>query len=558
MNRFVVCGLLLAVACGGDDDGMVDAGDRDAFVGGDAGARDAGGRDSGGPRDSGVDAAPADPCDEPGASEQVSCGRCGQQIRFCTVDEVWEYGPCGEESGTCTPGDTDTMSCGNCGAQTVRCNTECEWETAGACGDEGECAPGERQRTSDGCEEGETRELLCAESCVFEESMECINDECPAPGTLETVSCGRCGTQERFCTTDRVWEYSACTDEGVCDPGTSEMVACGNCGMQVSRCNTECEWAPAGACMDEGECRPGRSRTTTTSCDPGEERRETCNDACTYEAGACMPVLDTCGDLDILFVIDDSGSMGEEITNLVAHADDFVEALDSFSVAGGGTLDWRIGVTTTGRDFTINIELLPGFPLMTLMETGPDGALLMPDDCGLRRRWIQRSDGTRESDFACLADVGTTGSGYEMPILAIDHAITDRVADGSNAGFLRSDAMLGVIVITDEDDCSLDGDEFTDTGSTICTSTSLVDVADTISALDAVKGRDRWATFSIAGPGPGVCTSSFGDAQDAIRIKDFNALARSNTDLESICVGDLRASLIEAIGHFYDVCQAGL
>ncbi|MEM9075097.1 MAG: hypothetical protein AAGE52_41755, partial [Myxococcota bacterium] len=316
MNRLLTLGwLVLALACGGDDgvggDASVDARERRDTGTEDTGTAEDAGTDTedAGAEDSGVDAAAPDPCDEPGATERVSCGQCGERVRFCTADEVWEYGPCENEVGECTPGDSDVLACGNCGSQASRCTSECMWEVAGECVDEGECSPGERQRTGDGCDAGETRELLCADSCVFEEEMACSADGCDEPGAIEEVPCGRCGTSERFCTASGVWEYGACTDEGVCDPGTSGMLECGNCGTQTARCNTECEWTASGSCTDEGECAPGSTRVTTDACVAGEERSETCNDACSYVPGMCMP--SRCRDLDILFVIDDSGSMGE-------------------------------------------------------------------------------------------------------------------------------------------------------------------------------------------------------------------------------------------------------
>src|SRR4051794_8019943 len=52
-----------------------------------------------------------------------------------------------------------------------------------------------------------------------------------------------------------------------------------------------------------------------------------------------------CTKMDVLFVIDNSGSMGEEQTNLVANFPMFISVLDQSG------LDYRVGVTTTGRDY---------------------------------------------------------------------------------------------------------------------------------------------------------------------------------------------------------------
>jgi hypothetical protein len=60
--------------------------------------------------------------------------------------------------------------------------------------------------------------------------------------------------------------------------------------------------------------------------------------------------------------------------------------------------------------------------------------------------------GTLTERFAELADVGTDGCGIEQHLEAVKRAL-----DGNpqNTGFLRPDAYLAVIVIADEDDCSL-------------------------------------------------------------------------------------------------------
>jgi hypothetical protein len=53
-----------------------------------------------------------------------------------------------------------------------------------------------------------------------------------------------------------------------------------------------------------------------------------------------------------------------------------------------------------------------------------------------------------------MASVGTSGCSFEQPLEAAYHALHDPIQE--NLGFLRNDAMLLVIFITDEDDCSVD------------------------------------------------------------------------------------------------------
>src|SRR5688500_7280074 len=51
-----------------------------------------------------------------------------------------------------------------------------------------------------------------------------------------------------------------------------------------------------------------------------------------------------CSKMDLLFVIDNSGSMGQEQANLIANFPMFIQVLDQSG------LDYRVAVTTTGRN----------------------------------------------------------------------------------------------------------------------------------------------------------------------------------------------------------------
>lgn len=56
--------------------------------------------------------------------------------------------------------------------------------------------------------------------------------------------------------------------------------------------------------------------------------------------------------------------------------------------------------------------------------------------------------------FACVALVGTNGSGDERPMEALSVALGTMMNDvgGCNEGFVRDDAVLVLVVITDEED----------------------------------------------------------------------------------------------------------
>jgi hypothetical protein len=163
--------------------------------------------------------------------------------------------------------------------------------------------------------------------------------------------------------------------------------------------------------------------------------------------------------LDLLFMIDDSPSMEEEQANLARNFPLLMEALEKLPA---GLPDLHLGVVSS--DMGVGAATLSG---ACGSAQGDRGALLVRDGCGLDakngRFLIAQAEGAGNnftgdiSDvFACLAKLGTGGCGFEHQLQAARMALSGFVPD--NAGFLRSDAHLAVVYITDEDDCSAPAD----------------------------------------------------------------------------------------------------
>lgn len=266
------------------------------------------------------------------------------------------------------------------------------------------------------------------------------------------------------------------------------------------------------------------------------------------------PSADECQKMDIVFVVDDSGSMDQEQSNLAANFPKFSSVLDAFKTKSGAKLDYRVAVITTGRDVKYTIEV-PGFPSIPQSEKGDNGAFRNSAACGSSKRWVDRADPDATSRFACLAKVGISGPSVEMPLYALELALNDRVTDGTNAGFRRDDALLAFIILTDEDDCSRTDNNFVYEGDGHCdTMKGAKPLADFVTMLDnAAKGPGRWATAVIAGDKS--CKSSFGDAMDARRLKSFVGLAGKNGSFSSICDGDLTGGLQAALNTFDGACR---
>ena len=157
--------------------------------------------------------------------------------------------------------------------------------------------------------------------------------------------------------------------------------------------------------------------------------------------------------LDILFVIDDSGSMQAEQVSLAANFEVLINTLETLE---GGIPNLHIGVVSTNMG--AGASTCGGGDRL-----GDNGRLLSsPQVAGCSPpsgAYISNVEGERNytgtlaETFSCIAQLGITGCGFEQPLAAMRKAL-----DGSNpgnAGFLRPDARLAIIFITDEDDCSV-------------------------------------------------------------------------------------------------------
>jgi len=243
-----------------------------------------------------------------------------------------------------------------------------------------------------------------------------------------------------------------------------------------------------------------------------------------------------CDKIDILFVIDNSITMQDEQENLATNYPKLIDVLNQFNE---GKLDYRVGVTTTS---------FPTELFGITFGNGEKGALLESD--AMKRPWLERTDKNVQETFARLATVGVEGSPREQQLNAAKAAVTERVADGSNKGFMRDDALLAIVILTDGDDDSLAEDMSGDFSG------GEAKVSDFIASFDEVKGsRSRWATAVIAGDRAPLCTSQFGDATYATRLIEFVEDTGSNGVFSSICDGDLSKSLKDALETFMVACD---
>jgi len=276
---------------------------------------------------------------------------------------------------------------------------------------------------------------------------------------------------------------------------------------------------------------------------------------------------------DLLFVIDNSGSMLEEQAAVATELPAFIEALK----AGGGLQqDFRVAVITTS---VYQNGLLPdgGTSFREFILLGQAGRLQPVPDGGTDERMLLPDDPQLVEKFSRLIQVGTTGSGQETPFEAVRRALTpplseEDVSTGGTRGFLRNGARLLVTVVSDEDDCSemLDPGQRAqvalgqDAGVDWCYEqraklSSTQEYFDFFGSLEDGKGARRevlWAAIAPVGQtnkdvGPvlddGVlrnvdCPTSF---EPGWRHKEMAGLFDSSfSNLDSICKPSFRDSLI--------------
>ncbi len=210
-------------------------------------------------------------------------------------------------------------------------------------------------------------------------------------------------------------------------------------------------------------------------------------------------------DVDVLFVVDNSGSMAQEQITLSENFNAFIEVLEEDDVDA----NYRIGVTTSDNSnavcatsgindttpeggklvlsscttrptqFTwpkdvVTVEVYDEACTALCPESIGNAITVLPtktavDDEAKPRPWIQSIEGvsnlsidggdTAWTDmvqaFRCVGPQGVDGCGFESQLESQYKALAlAKVGSSEQFGFLRDQAILAVVHVTDEADCS--------------------------------------------------------------------------------------------------------
>lgn len=127
--------------------------------------------------------------------------------------------------------------------------------------------------------------------------------------------------------------------------------------------------------------------------------------------------------VDVLWVVDNSGSMSEEQNQVQVN---FASFIAEFVDLG---LDYHLAVVTTDMNDPAQSGRFVG-PVITPASADPVG------------------------EFLAMTNLGSKGSGEERGMDAVQAALTAPLLSSTNVGFLRDSAALAVIVLSDENDYS--------------------------------------------------------------------------------------------------------
>lgn len=150
--------------------------------------------------------------------------------------------------------------------------------------------------------------------------------------------------------------------------------------------------------------------------------------------------------LDILFVVDNSGSMSTSQQNL---ANNFASFISKFVTKG---YDFRVAVTTTdafyGEQFTSQgCSICKVEQTRFRSGTNPKTYVIESAKYNLNS---QADIDKIKSDFAANVKVGINGSGDERAFSSFKAALSSSL----NAGFHRPEAYLAIVIVSDEEDFS--------------------------------------------------------------------------------------------------------
>jgi hypothetical protein len=254
-----------------------------------------------------------------------------------------------------------------------------------------------------------------------------------------------------------------------------------------------------------------------------------------------------CGKVDFLFIIDNSGSMADKQASLVASFPGFITAIQSTLET---VEEYNVGVITTDAYFANTA--VPGCAVLGGLVTATGGfdssnMVCGPYDAG--DNFMTQEDDL-ETAFACAAQVGTQGDGLELPMQALIDATDPEgpLADpgACNEGFLREDALLVLVIITDENDGPTDTEGMPSPGTAMDWYDAVVEHKQGI--------PENVVVVSLVNAAGGPCPP-LDLVYDGVHIVEFTELFEENGLVGGVCEPDYSPFLAQAVEVIDVACE---
>lgn len=355
-----------------------------------------------------------------------------------------------------------------------------------------------------------------------------------------------------------------CTTGGACDAGLS-CIADKCVLIECSVGSKDCECTNGGACDSGLECQngvcvdadgTGGGPGPTSMTDSGPDTADSGTDggikldvgSGDLPVGPCKQT--GCSQVDMLFALDSSLSMTEEIAALAA-SQAFTAIVQDLEQLNCG-VDYRIGLTNDNDGGFISTAAVP---------------------------WFDSNEMTAEEIASAFTSSANTVLGNGGTAIGCEHVLSSSLATLGldTTGFLRPDALLVLVLVTDVDDYgSFDQQGFGGPcDGFLCTETPQP-VTNIYDSLVTLKGGvpEALATIVVAGDPTvtaglntcqqpasccGVGLGECGGAFQATRLYDFAAMqAGSNGFTGNICDGAAQVPVLiqEALTNNIDLaCQ---
>jgi hypothetical protein len=223
--------------------------------------------------------------------------------------------------------------------------------------------------------------------------------------------------------------------------------------------------------------------------------------------------------VDVLWVVDNSGTMADP---QLALGDAFPSLLFELSALA---IDWQMGIVST--------DMSNPDQRGRLVEMAGDGSVFMDSNFE-----------DAASRFAFRVRLGDEGSPVERGLEASWAAISSPLASHDNAGFLREEARLAIIYVSDDEDCSHEGGLPLESSEACAADpASLVDVSDYLVRYEGLKADPLdVSVHALVETGTTGEFEGCGGSNPAVRIM---RAARGTGGLVAPLCGDLSLSFTE-------------